>query len=354
MVEYLEHFLSERGFSCERQEVEPGRPNLIARAGASTPTRRFCFEAHTDTVAVEGMTIDPFTPVMKDGKLYARGSCDTKGPMSAALSCFTSERLAAARDRGVELCFVGSMGEEKGLSGARHLAESGFSCDAAIILEPTRLEPVIAHKGACWAHVSMTGKSGHGSNPTPGPNAIRGAARFIEQVYQQQMPEDGILGPGTINVGRIEGGTAMNIVAGECQVTLDRRFLPQESVDDIVAGWKELLDELVGQTMLVSYHIEVDDVLPPFSTPADAGLVRVTLNELEKLGRPTSPQGAPWCSDAVPFSTVCPEVIVFGPGDIAQAHTKDEFIDLNELEQGAVVLGRIFDAWLSHIEEEVA
>jgi acetylornithine deacetylase len=350
IANFLEKHLLSRGFRVDRLEVLPNRPNLIARAGAASPQASLCLEAHMDTVSVTGMSTEPFTPWVKDGRLYGRGACDTKGPMAAALACLTPERLAAAEAAGCELVFLGAIGEETGLLGARQLVESGFRTDAVVVLEPTGLQPVIAHKGACWMSYRLKGIAGHASSPAGTVNAIRGAAEFIVRAHadhEASLVHHPLLGESTLNIGIIQAGSAPNIVPDVCRVDLDRRYLPGESVADLLHRWTVLLDALTDEGMLAGYEVQELGITDPL-IPLESSFIQQEVQRiLKRRGRASASVGSAWCSDAVPLSKACSDFMVFGPGDIAQAHTHDEYIELSELEQGTEIMGELLDAWIA-------
>lgn len=357
MAEFLETLLQAEGFRVEKLEILPNRPNVIARAGALKPRARFCLEAHMDTVSVTGMETEPFTPREEGGRLYGRGACDTKGPMAAALACLTPARLSAAAAADCELIFLGAIGEETGLLGARQVAESGFRCDTALILEPTGLQPVIAHKGACWMSFELDGVAGHASTPAGTVNAIRGAAEFILRAHADHdvnKARHPLLGESTLNIGVIQAGSAPNIVPDRCRVDLDRRFLPDESAAEIQQRWAGLLDALRDEGLLTGYEIRELGVTDPLIPQKTSFIQQAVQRILERRGRAADKVGSAWCSDAVPLSRVCSDCMVFGPGEIAQAHTPNEYIEVNELEQGVEILGELIDDWIAHQEGHAA
>jgi acetylornithine deacetylase len=270
--------------------------------------------------------------------------------MAADLACLRPDRLAAAEAAGCELLFLGAIGEETGLLGARQLVESGFRCDTAVILEPTGLQPVIAHKGACWISYRLKGIAGHASTPDGTLNAIRGAAEFIVRAYAEHEASPlshPLLGESTLNIGIIHGGSAPNIVPDVCRVDLDRRYLPGESAADLQHRWTLLLDALTSEGMLAEYEMQVLGVTDPLVPRENSFIQQEVQRILERRGRASEAVGSAWCSDAVPLSAACSDCMVFGPGEIAQAHTRDEYIELSELEQGTEILGELLDVWIA-------
>lgn len=285
------------------------------------------------------MTIPPFDPAVRDGKLWGRGSTDTKGPMAAALWALRDWAQSPARARSrVHWTFLGLMGEEAGNDGARALAERGFASDLTLVLEPTRLQAVTAHKGVAWIEIFTHGTACHGATPELGRNAIYAMRRVLEILEDKIVP--GLserthpeLGAASLNVGTIAGGSKINIVPDRCRIEVDCRLLPGMDPEKLRAA---LEDEL--------RHEGAEVRAQRFSPPLDT--LR-TLPWVQRLGGVARGFGtAPWFSDAsVLGGPACPAVCI-GPGSIAQAHTKDEFILLRDLEEGT----DFFRRWIESAE----
>jgi acetylornithine deacetylase/succinyl-diaminopimelate desuccinylase-like protein len=343
MADDLAARLAALGFEVEHDRLDERRGNVIGTYGDASAARSLLFEAHLDTVGVADMTIPPFTPTIRDGRLYGRGACDMKGAMAAALTALDVGLLERLRQAGYRVLFIGAYGEETGNLGAERLVERGLGADAAIILEPTELEIVYGHKGALWMDAHLVGEAGHGSDPERACSAITVAAAFVMWL-QEQIGRDvaesahAELGAPTLNVGRIDGGLAINIVAQHCRLQLDRRWVSGESAETIVASYQAWLDEACAAGRLVSGTIDVRKQGDPFVTARDSELVRGLQAALAAEGLPPACATAAWFSDAGAFSRTCDQIVVFGPGSIEQAHTADEYIELAELEKGRRVL----------------
>lgn len=343
VAEFVAAFLEARGFSVDWQERESGRPNVIGSYGDERAKRTVLFEAHLDTVGVDGMTRPPFEPCVEGGRLYGRGACDDKGPMAAALHALTPRILDAAAARGTRMVFVGAMGEEKGNIGAEKLAGRGFRADHAVILEPTDLAIVHAHKGALWFELEVRGKAGHGSNPALGVNAITAMAdviRFLHEATEgaARVCADGALGKPTVSIGGIRGGGSVNIVPDRCVIQVDRRVVPEENRAEILERIRGRLDQMTSEGRITGHEIRVLKAGEPFRTSVSSRLVEVLGAACNECGVTPRTEGAAWYSDAGALSKVCREIVVFGPGSIRQAHTADEFIELDELERGSKIL----------------
>jgi acetylornithine deacetylase/succinyl-diaminopimelate desuccinylase-like protein len=337
---YVARFLEAAGATAVLEEVLPGRPNVIGRfpsqplaGGGKKPV--VLFGPHTDTVGVGGMTIDPFGGEVRDGKLWGRGACDTKGPMAAMLWALWELREEIP-NLPVEVHFAGFMSEESSQYGSRHFAKHhGQDYAFAFIAEPTSLQTVFKHKGSLWADIETFGVAVHGSRPELGENAILKMARLIKLLdgdFRQQLKDasgqDEWLGQSTISLGMIQGGSRPNITADHCCLTVDIRYTPGVAR---LGGPMLLLEEFVKQhdaTAVVNPRGR-EAASPCLDTSAEDPFVQALVRHGAML------TGAPWFCDAAYLAEVGVPAVAVGPGSIAQAHTKDEWIDLTELERGA-------------------
>jgi len=345
MGEYVAEFLRGLGAEVKLEAVEPGRPNVVATFEPKKAEAHLAFAPHLDTVSVAGMTIAPFDPAIRDGKLWGRGSTDTKGPMAAALWAVREWAESAARAKSrIRWTFLALMGEEAGNDGAHAVAKSGFTSDLTLVLEPTSLGVVTAHKGALWIEVSTAGVACHGSTPDKGRNAIYAMRRVLEVIEEKIIPDltqmsHAKLGPTTVNVGTISGGSKINIVPDACRIEVDCRVVPGIEPEKMRGVFEAALRVVVS---------DVQVRLQRYSAPLDTS---ESLPWVKKLGgRARGFTTAPWFSDASVLSgPKCPAVCI-GPGSIAQAHTKDEFILLSDLEDGT----ELFRRWMNSAEESAA
>lgn len=346
LADFLVDRLEQLGFRTAWYGRETGRPNFVASYGPEAPKRTLLFESHLDTVGVAGMARPPFEALVEGGRLYARGACDTKGPMAAALHAFAGGGLEALARAGWRLLFAGAMGEENGNVGAARLAKQGVGADQAIVLEPTELAVIHAHKGALWFEVEVRGMAAHGSNPEHGVNAVFAMAdviRFLQEQIRKDQAErrNPLLGAPSLSVGLIRGGSSVNVVPDRCVIQVDRRTLPEEDHERIIERVREGLVQLEKDGRIVSHDVRVMKGGAPFQTSARSGLVEALLQACRDAGVAPKTAGAAWHSDAGPLSATCREIVVFGPGSIQQAHTADEYIDLDSLQAGCEVIRRL-------------
>ena len=318
IAEYVAEFLRKLALDVEVREVQPGRPNVIGRFSSQGARQSVAFAPHTDTVSAAGMTIDPFAAEIRDGRLYGRGACDTKGSLAAMLAALANAvRRREFREGGLDVWFCALMGEESGSHGARALLERAFKADFAIAGEPTNCRVVHTHKGAMAFKIITRGKSVHSSTPERGESAIRKMAGVVDYLlgeYTDSLKQihDATLGSPTTNVGIIRGGTQTNIVPDYCEIEVDRRIVPGENHEEILERLRERL----------SVEVDLVGVCPPLYTDPQHPFIRA-------LGRETI--GAPWFCDAAIFAQHGIPAIAFGPGDVAQAHTANEFVELSDV-----------------------
>ncbi len=355
LAEFTAEYLEERGFDISWDIVEPDRPSIVASYGPESPSRTLLMESHLDTVGVEGMISPPFEPITRDGRLYGRGACDTKGPMAAAMCALKRPLLDRIAEAGGRIVFVGAMGEEKGNIGAERLVEKGLRADDAIILEPTDLATVNGHKGILWFRLTVSGISAHGSNPERGRNAIQGMGQVIDLLQRQiarkrQDCANTEMGLPTMNIGFIEGGTAVNIVPDRCAIDVDRRTVVGESNKRIMEEIRGILDPLTDRGIIRSFGFDMIKEGVPFRTSPESVIIERLKKACRECGVDSRVETAAWYSDAGAFSRTCSNVIVFGPGSIRQAHTHDEFIELDELLKGH----EIISVYLKRYAEDLA
>ncbi len=330
IAEYLVEFLREIGAHAELREVLPGRPNVVARFPTDRPGKpRLLFAPHTDTVSVAGMTIEPFCGDLRDGKIWGRGASDTKGPMASMLWALRESRdLLPSLSH--EIWFAGLMSEETGQHGAKALAEEE-SFDFVIVGEPTGLDVVHTHKGALWLTLTTRGKAAHAADPDLGENAIYKMADVLRCIRYVIAPSlaatrHPVLGSPTISAGVIHGGSKTNIVPDFCQLEVDMRSVP---------GDDGLLDRVAAQLRNACPDVEI---VPAPSSPMFTDPAHLMIVKLGECG--AKPIGAPWFCDGAVFSRAGMAAVAMGPGSIAQAHTKDEWIESTELERGVSFFSR--------------
>ena len=333
-ADFLAATAARAGLEVEFQKVLPGRSNVIARLLPCGKIKQTILLApHLDTVGAAGTQ---FIPQRKNGRLHGRGACDTKGSVAAMLAALCELANSKSRPLETEIVFAGLIDEEHAQAGSRALVQNKFKADLAIVGEPTKLQIVTAHKGSLWLELATRGRAAHGATPHLGKNAVHEMARIVDVLetdYAAQLKrrKHKLLGHGTVNVGKISGGTQPNIVPESCTISIDRRTLPGETENSVRREITLLLQE-----EKLSAKISSAKLAPtlPLETDFKLPLVQSFL----RAANQTKSLGVDYFCDAAVLSAGGIPSVVFGPGDIAQAHTTDEWISLAELERGKNLL----------------
>lgn len=325
---YILGFFQAAGIPTETQEVFPGRSNVIAKLSGRDSTRRLILEAHVDTAGVDNMTIPPFEPVLRDGLLYGRGACDTKGGLAAMMHA-----LVEIHQSGVppscDIWLAATVDEEFSYRGVLRLCD-GLSATGAIVAEPTGLRLVVASKGCLRSRITVNGQAAHSSKPHLGTNAITRMARLLVALEEEERQLNAmfhpLVGAPTLNVGVIQGGTQVNIVPNECSIEIDRRIIPGETITNVQERYDRLLETLRKTTpdLKISQTRLLEDW--PMETSTNAHIVQVASNVLQQMNLDETPIGVPFGSDASKLARIGIPSIVMGPGSIDHAHTADEFV----------------------------
>ena len=367
LTDLLVNLCEEHGWPWIRQPVHDGRDNLLVLIEGSPLPRSggelLLWDTHQDTVPVEGMTVDPFGGEVRNGRVYGRGACDVKGSMAsmlAALSRLTrlSPRLSR-KGRGIEerptIVLALTANEECGFTGAREVAASLVATgqffprppDAAIVAEPTGLNVVVAHQGVVRWRCHTVGRAAHTSRPDAGINAIYAMAKVvqaIERYHSQRMASAAVhplCGRPSVCVSTISGGVGINTVPERATIEIDRRLAPAERPR---AAYHELVRYVAENADIGRCRIQHDEPFMESAGLAD-GRNRPVAERVAAVvgehGRECDLVGVPYGTDAAAIAAAGVPTVVFGPGSIEQAHTADEFIDIDELRLATEVFYRI-------------
>jgi succinyl-diaminopimelate desuccinylase len=353
LSDWLAAFFRSFGARYERIEVAPGRANVIARYDAPDSPLTLLLDAHQDTVPVDGMTIPPFAPHVAGGRITGRGASDVKGGLAAMLFAF--RRLVTEQPAGAASVIMSCTCDEESTSlgvndlvrywqepdGRSQLIQS--PPDGAVIAEPTMLDVVVAHRGATRFRIRTGGRACHSSDPSQGVSAIYRMARVVTcleeyaDVLKRTVPPHPLCGGATLSVGRIEGGASVNIVPDDCAIEIDRRVIPGEDRQQVVPPIRQFLAERLD------FDVKFE---PPWlegpALPDDDNqwLAESLLARIAEVAGPHQALGVPYGTHASRTSAAGVSSVVFGPGSIAQAHTKDEYIEIDQLEKAAEVYFR--------------
>ena len=356
MTLWLTDFLQANQLPVEVHEVVPGRCNVLTRLDSPGATRTVLFDVHQDTVPVDGMTIPPFTPTESDGRISGRGACDVKGGMASMLAALLRLQRQPVAGR-PNLVLSLTCDEESTSLGINHLTagwQTGgprysllpVAPDVAVIAEPTLLDIVVAHRGAVRWRIRTAGRACHSSRPTDGINAIYRMGRVLLAMEEfaawlpQSRPAHPLCGPATLSVGLISGGSSVNVVPDSCGIDIDRRLLPGE---DPLAARQEIIDWLAPRFDFELFHDQPWCNSPGLNDNHNQSLARELLQHVEAAAGPHRCIGVPFGTHASRVAAAGVPAVVFGPGDIAQAHTKDEWIEVDQLHQATEILCRLIN-----------
>ena len=335
VAEYVGGWFRRQGLDCQLQTVRPGRINVLSVAEGADSSRTVLLCAHLDTVNVQGMTVEPFDPQIRDGKLYGRGACDDKGPLATMLVAFR-DRVQAG-NLPCNLALLGSCGEEYNMIGAKYYVEqSGSQLCGAIMGEPTNLEVITAHKGVARLEVITKGKSAHSSMPQYGVNAIYSMADALKIIEARaaglkDRPAHQRLGWETFSVTVIEGGQQINIIPDRCRISIDWRILPGRTPQmcrDELAG---VLQEKLGDQIKVELF---DASFAPMESDNNSPFIQALLKAGQSVTDKCRLTVAGYATDASVMVNLNIPTPVFGPGDPTKAHSSDEYIEIKQLDLG--------------------
>lgn len=345
LIRFIEAYLDDFGIPHERIENDDGsKANLLARIGPDV-AGGVVLSGHTDVVPVDGQpwNSDPFTLTDRgDGRLYGRGSCDMKGFIACALAQVPDW---AKRDLERPIYLAFSYDEEVGCLGAPRLIEqlmTGHPRPAAVIVgEPTRMAPVVAHKGSTNLRTTVTGREAHSSQVNQGVSAIHVAARLVTKIedIMAELQAEGRtdkafnVAHSSLHVGRIQGGTAINIMARECHFDWEIRHLPQDGFAEVFARFRTYAERLEGELKERAAQVSIRTENLTRTVPALADRDNAAALALcHALLGERAGEAVAYATEAGQFQQAGLPSVICGPGSIAQAHQPDEFIEQAQLD----------------------
>ena len=338
IISYLQRRCEAHGLTTDRfphiDDNGVEKINLVAQTSVRAPSQTEVYElalvGHTDTVPYDPKWAEALTLTERDAKLFGRGACDTKAFIAATLTALESIDIAKLQK---PLALVFTADEEIGCLGAKRLADAKpLKVMNAIVGEPTSLQPMRAGKGYCLAHVIVRGREAHSAYPQLGASAIFRAAKLIQKIEAIAEDVKGDLHEGfdppytTVNVGVIGGGSAKNIIPGECRFTLEWRTIPGQPADYVLNLVRGAVADLQKADPDFACEIDAERADDSFDTPLDSDLVQFFEKESGK-----APGTVAFGTEAPSMIALGAEAVVFGPGDIRVAHRTGEFVPVDEL-----------------------
>lgn len=339
LANQLSTWFQDFGATVEQEDVFPGRPNVYALWRGSTD-RWIAVDVHMDTVGVETMEGDPFDGRVADGRVYGRGSVDTRASLAIVLALIEHMRAnnMSLRDN---LLICASADEETGCNGApvfvNWVRRQGFQIDQLMVAEPTLCVPIHGHRGSLGVILEIEGISAHSAKPHLGKNAISAAARIImaldaEQQHISTQPATTKLGTGSLSVTMIQGGQAQNIIPNYCRINVDRRLTAGESPSDAHDRIRSLAEKAAALPLQIKTLHGLEAFYQQPDTPWLGQLAEWTGH---------LPDVVPFATNACAYNGFARECVIFGPGSIDQAHRDVEWVEISELENAA----RIYERW---------
>ena len=333
IAEFIASTLDDLGLKVSLQHVNRNRRNVIGTLKGGSKGS-IMLNAHLDTVGVTGMTIDPFLPTVKNGRLYGRGSCDTKSSaasMIAAIKWLVEENTELKRD----VIFAGVADEEFRSAGTRELIKKHIT-DAAIVGEPTGGNVATAHKGYAWIEINTRGRAAHGSVPEAGLDAIEKTGRIVTGLAQLNRTfrvKHPLLGKSTLHMSRISGGNEWAIIPDSCTLQIERRLLPGESGSSAIAEVRDVISELTREDKDIRADAKLVFEQKPAELAVDNPFVRRMFEAYRNcFGKEAEFTGLPYWTDAsLLINDAGIPTCIFGPGDIRLAHGASEHVSLSEV-----------------------
>ena len=354
-AQFLKPLLSKMGFKIKTILSPKGRWNLVAGKRWGRGGRRLIFNGHLDVVPAGSPSqwkYPPFQGKFCQGRIYGRGSSDMKGGIASFIHALsTIERSKIPLRQSAVVLHLVSDEESHGHQGMGFLTQrERIQGDAALVGEPTDLQPVIAQKGALWLRILTIGKSAHGSRPHLGVNAVEKMMKLIERFNLIPLnKEHPLLGKPTLNIGTIQGGTKVNVVPDGCEIEVDRRMLPGEKKEEVLREIKEILDSLQSQDPLFQYRMEEIDFAEPSEVDPEGEIVKTGVRAIQNvMGKKPMLRGFSGFTDSRFYTNQYHiPTLIFGPGGVDQSHTTDESVEVDALVHAAHIYAMILMDFLS-------
>ncbi len=341
---FIYEYCRDLGLECELIPVDGERCNVHARLPGCCSGPTLLLNGHMDTVPPYNMTGDPYAGEVRDGYLWGRGTNDMKGGLACMITAMAAIKRSGMKLKGdILLCAV--VGEEEESEGTEAFVLNGGKADGAIVGEPSGYEYAIGHRGLEWIQIDIHGKAMHGGQAHLGINAIAKAAKLINRIDEKLQPKinarkNEYMGPAIMNYGKIFGGDQVSTVAGECTIQLDRRYVPGETVESLMAEYQAVIDELAAEDPQFKAELSL---MPngqmrhlqhtPLVPEPDSAIVKATDGALtDFLGeKPNLCTTRGWTDAGVLSTYGHIPTVVFGPGLVTLSHTKDERTPIDHL-----------------------
>lgn len=347
MATVVQQLLEGTGCEIEVAEFAPGRPSVAAVLRGSQDDRRLVLNGHMDTVPIDDESrwkSDPFGGEIRDSAVWGRGSVDMKGGLVTQIACarFLARRRESLRG---SLVLHFAAGEECGEPGTLTLLDRGYTGDWGIVTEPTNLAVATAMRGVAWYRIRLDGESTHGSARWAGRNPILQVGSVLDALasYDEKIAETEheLMGPGTCTPTMLRAGVEHNAVPDSCEIVLDRRLIPGETPERILADLRELVQAAVDPGSGISWSVEqVHHSFVPAEVPDNSLFVKLVMDTVEAVtGQQRPVEATPYGSDVRNLvKDAGMEAITFGPGEVSKCHCANEHQHVADLQAAALTI----------------
>lgn len=342
VASYVATTLRAIGMEVAIHEPEPGRPSVVGTLRGTGGGRSLMLNAHYDTVGVDGMK-DPFAAEIRGERLFGRGAYDMKGSLGACMGAVHALHAAGLRPAGDVL--IAAVADEEHASLGTFDVAARYPVDGAIVTEPTSLRLCLAHKGFVWAEVTTRGRAAHGSRPDLGVDANRHMGRVLARLEMLEgevraRRSHPLVGPGSLHAALLRGGTGLSTYAAECRLGVERRTIPGETVEQVMAELEAMLRDLRAEDPSFDASLEMLLARDPFEARRDSRLA-ATVSDCAGRVLGTEPRRVgetPWMDSAI-LAAAGVDTVVIGPHG-AGAHAVEEWVDLPSVHSLAEILVR--------------
>ncbi len=331
--DFCSNWFDSRGFEVYRIEDRPGRPSIVGIAKGLGGGKSLMFNGHYDTVSIGGYDGDALEPIIRDDKLFGRGSFDMKGGVAAMM-------VAADRARSKSLrgdILVACVADEEYASFGTEQVVARFKADAGIVVEPSHLELTIAHRGFVWCYVTVHGRAAHGSRPELGVDAIAKAGKFLIHLenYDKRLrsrPSHVSLRSGSVHASLISGGAEISSYPAECRISLERRTIPGETAATVERELQEIIDGIASNDPDFRATLRIGLDRPPFEVSESEPIVQALDHAATRfMGHKPTRRGEPFWTDCALLQAAGIPCVMFG-ADGGGAHAAKEWTEVKSVE----------------------
>ena len=343
LARFMGDYMKSFGLEVEYQDLGENRINAIGILRGSGGGKTILLNGHIDTVGVEGMEIDPFDPVVKDGKVYGRGSQDMKGGVAAMVAAVKAIVESGIKLKG-DVIITCVVDEEYASIGSEEIVKH-YTADGAIVTEPTDEQIVIAHKGFVWSKIKVEGEAAHGSRYEDGVDAIMKMGKVLsglDHLDNQILTKNyhPLLQRGSIHTSIIQGGTEISVYPALCELEVERRILPGEDLRTSETEISQILEEIKANDKAFKASFETYFERVPLEVDPQTDIVKSLSASFEAYnGKSPEYQGVSFWTDAALLADAGIPTVIFGPKGKG-LHSSIEYVELDSVVNTAEIIAQ--------------